>query len=128
MISVSFYKQSNYPVDSKFIKDKVIEVLKKNGLTSDYEVSLAIVGQKLMGGLVKKYFNDNSSHAVLSFATSEIKGRFLFPPDSKNYLGEIIISFNQARDSANKTNRRIDEVVSDLATHGALHLMGIHHS
>ncbi|MEK7188376.1 MAG: rRNA maturation RNase YbeY [Patescibacteria group bacterium] len=127
MIWVSFYKQSNYPVDSKLIKGKVIEVLKKNGLTSDYEVSLAIVGEKLMDKLVKKYFNDNASHAVLSFPTSEIKGRFIFPPGSKNYLGEIIISFNQARDSANKTNRRIDEIVSDLAIHGAMHLIGIHH-
>lgn len=127
MISISFYKQSNYPVDSKFVKGKVIEVLKRNGLTSDYEVSVAIVGEKLMGELVKKYFNDNASHAVLSFATSEAKGRFLFPPDSKNYLGEIIISFNLARDAANKSGNRIDEVVSNLAIHGAMHLMGIHH-
>lgn len=128
MILVDVYKQSNYPVSAKFIKNKLVEVLTKSGLTSDCEVSLAIIGEKLMGELTKKYFNDNATHAVLSFPTNEIKGRFIFPPGSKNYLGEIIISFNQARDSANKTNRRIDEVVGDLAIHGALHLMGIHHN
>ena len=41
--------------------------------------------------------------------------------------GEIYISLEQARQQARETNRSFQEVVTHLAVHGVLHLLGFEH-
>ncbi|OGM26116.1 hypothetical protein A3D00_01765 [Candidatus Woesebacteria bacterium RIFCSPHIGHO2_02_FULL_38_9] len=121
MISVEVYKQSNFPVSSAKIKKAVTKVLTENGIISDSEVSVAIVGDKKMAELGYK------EHPVLSYLSTETKKMFVFPPDGKMHLGEIVISFKYAVDESNETGRLIDEIVVDWAEHGAMHLVGKHH-
>lgn len=129
MIKVSVYKQGSYPVSTKKIKKAVGDALKNHGITSDSEVSVALVSEKKMNKLVKKYYKkDKGKHPVLSFPNREIKEQFSFPPDRTPHLGEIIISYKQAVEQAKKSGKLIEEVICDLASHGAKHLMGIHHS
>jgi ssRNA-specific RNase YbeY (16S rRNA maturation enzyme) len=64
---------------------------------------------------------------VLSFVTGEAKGSFLYPPGGKIQLGEIVICYPLAVKEAVAENVLIDERIYELAEHGALHLMGIHH-
>ncbi|RJR29847.1 rRNA maturation RNase YbeY [Candidatus Microgenomates bacterium] len=131
MISVSVYKQSNYSVSVKKIKEAVVSVVSANGVVSNCDVSVAIVGEKYIVHLAKKYMNDSDKeareHPVLSFPVSELEGPFVFPPDGNLQLGEIIVSYPKAVDDAKKSGKLIDDVVCELARHGALHLMGIHH-
>lgn len=131
MILVTVYKQSNYPVNARKVGKAVKETLKKQGIVSDSEVSVALLGREEVAKLAKKHLeepiNIAKDHPVLSFLSSEVERFFVFPPDGKIHLGEIVISYHQALETAKKTGRLLDEVVVELAVHGATHLVGIHH-
>jgi probable rRNA maturation factor len=127
MIKVSVTKQSNYPVRVLDIKKKLAEFLTKSGIVSDTEVSIAIVGEKRMLDIGYKYLRDKKLHNVLSFVPSDVKGGFIYPPDGKIHLGEIIVCFPLAVKEAEQENVLIDEKVYELVEHGASHLLGIHH-
>lgn len=127
MITVSVSKQSNYPVNVSVVKKKLAEFLVKNGIVSDAEVTVAIVGEKKMMDIGNKYLKDKKLHNVLSFVPNEVKGAFVYPPDGKIHLGEIIICYQAAVKEAVEENVLIDERVYELIEHGAMHLLGIHH-
>lgn len=127
MIKVLITKQSNYPVATAPIKKKLAEFLAKNGIVSDAEVNVAIVGEAKMLTIGTKYLKDKNLHNVLSFVPGEVKGGFVYPPDGKIHLGEIIVCYPQAVREAGEENVLIDERVYELIEHGALHLLGIHH-
>jgi rRNA maturation RNase YbeY len=127
MIKVSVTKQSSYPVRVSVIKKKLAEFLAKNGIVSDAEVTVAIIGEKKMMEIGGKYLKDKRLHNVLSFVPNEVKGGFIYPPDGKIHLGEIIVCYPQAVKEAGEENVLIDERVYELVEHGATHLLGIHH-
>lgn len=127
MIKVNVSKQSNFPVKSSLIKRRLREFLTKEGIVSDCTVSVAIVGEKKMLEVGRKYLRDNILHNVFSFTESEIKGSFIYPPDGKIYLGEIIICYPKVVEEAKEEDVLIDEKVCELVEHGALHLLGKHH-
>jgi probable rRNA maturation factor len=127
MIKILVSKQSNYPVKSALIKKKLAEFLVKSGIVSDADVNIAIVGEAKMLEIGKRYLKDKKLHNVLSFVPGEVKGRFVYPPDGKIHLGEIIVCYPLAVKEASDENVLIDERVYGLIEHGALHLMGIHH-
>ena len=131
MIDISVYKQGNYPIGVKKIKDTVKQTLESQGVVSDSQVEIAIVGQKKMAELIKEFYREDKdlyAHPVLSFPASETQGQFVFPPDGKIHLGEVVVSYPLALEITKKENRLIDEVVSELVEHGMLHLLGIHHN
>ena len=127
MIRVSVAKQSNYPVEVAPIKKKLAEFLAENGIVSDAEVSVAIVGEKKIVEIGKKYLGDNKLHNVLSFLPGESKKTFVYPQDGVIHLGEIIVCYPLAVTEAKKENKLIADKVYELIEHGALHLLGIHH-
>lgn len=127
MVKVSVVKQSNYPVGAAKIKRKLADFLGKKGIVSDAEVSVAIVGDKKMMDVGRKYLKDKKLHNVLSFTPTEAKG-FVYPPDGLIHLGEIVVCYPEALKEAKEENVLIDEKVYELVEHGSLHLLGIHHS
>lgn len=127
MIHVTVTKESNFPVSSEKIKEAVKNAISSNGMTTDTEVSVAIVKRSTMQEYVDKYYKDGADHPVLSFPSAEVEGRFVFPPDGKIYLGEIVVSFDWCRDDAQKKGILTEDVVIEMAEHGTLHLLGIHH-
>jgi probable rRNA maturation factor len=127
MIKVLITKQANYPVKVTDIKKKLVIFLAKNGIVSDAEVSIAIVGEKKMLEVGGKFLKDKKLHNVLSFVPGETKGTFVDPPDGLIHLGEIIVCYPQAVKEAVEENVLIDVRVYELVEHGALHLLGVHH-
>ena len=132
MIQVYVKKQSNYPVKASELKKKLSEFFKKKGIVSDAHVSVALIGEKKMLELSKKYLKDNTLHSVLSFSPDEalgesVQGGFATPPDGKIDLGEIVICFPVALEEAKKEGKRINTKIGELMLHAALHLLGIHH-
>lgn len=126
MIKVFVTKQSNYPVNSTEIKKKLSTFFKNNGIVSDAEVSVAIVGEAKMLEIGKKFLKDGKLHNVLSFTPTEAKG-FVFPPDGVIHLGEIVVCYPEAVREAGIENALTKDKVYELIEHGALHLLGIHH-
>lgn len=127
MIKVAVTKQTNYPVSPKKIKDSLRDFFTKQGIVSDAEVSVALVGENKMLEIGKKYLNDKNLHNVLSFTSDEVSGKFMYPPDNKIHLGEIIVCYPVVVREAKKEGKLIDQKVIELVEHGAWHLLGIHH-
>lgn len=129
MIKVKVAKQSNFPIDSRFLKKRLKGFLEKNGIVSNTEVNVSLVGEKKMIEMGKMYLKekDEEVHNVLSFPSVETKDTFIYPPDGTIRLGDIVICFPKAVEEAKREGKLINDKVIELAEHGALHLMGIHH-
>jgi len=127
MIRVFVKKQSKYPVSGPNIKKKLKEYLEKQGIVSDSEVSVGIVGIKKMKSLSGKYLNDDLVHNVLSFTYQETGEKFAEPPDEVIQLGEIYLCFPKIFEEAKDEGVLIEKKVEELLKHGADHLLGKHH-
>lgn len=127
MIKVYVKKSSNYPVRAREIKKNLSTLLEQRGIVSEAEVSVALVGEKVMLDLANKYLKDNMMHSVLSFPYSETKRKFVYPADEVIRLGEIVVCYPRAVEEAKKEGKLIEEKIRELIEHGALHLIGIHH-
>lgn len=118
-------------VSSKAVHDEIETTLRENGIDSDYSVSLAFVSDQKMEELVDKYYKGDPEkkyiHPILTFPTKETRGNFVLPKGELPELGEIIISYPEAVQTARESGIKIEEVILSLVRHGALHLIGKHH-
>lgn len=126
MIKVNVTKQSSYPVNSPKLKSRLRDFFTKHGITSDAEVSVAMVGEDKMMEIGNLYLKDDKLHNVFSFTPDEVKN-FVNPPDGVIHLGEIVICYPVAFQEAVDEGVKIEERVFELAEHAGLHLLGIHH-
>jgi len=127
MIRVRVFKSSNYPVTVPSLKKRVKLFLISKGISSEAEISIAIVSRPRMQQLAKKYLKEDSIHNVLSFTESEVSPKFIYPPGEVLQLGEVVVCFPKALEEAKKENLTVDEKVWQLVEHGILHLLGYHH-
>lgn len=125
MIKILIKADSRYPVERKRIRQKIKQILGKKGLTQDTEVSILFIGDRKMKSLNKKYRGKSETTDVLSFPLNE--GGHPFPAEETLRLGDIVISYPQARKQAGEYNVLVDEEIDRLVEHGLLHLLGIHH-
>lgn len=73
---------------------------------------------------------------VLSFATApadngevrEDQGEFVMPPSIRPALGDIVMSYPQARRQAEAAGRPVEHEIALLTAHGVLHLLGYDHA
>ena len=87
---------------------------KKNNLI----VSVAFIGDKKMRQLNKQYRKKDKTTDVLSFVTDK---KFL---STENYLGEIIINYQQIKRQAKKYKKSVKQELVFILVHGLLHLVG----
>lgn len=122
---ILLFVESRYKVNRKRIKSVIEDSLKKQGIVSPFEVSISIVGDRKMKALNKKYREKDKTTNVLSFPLGEGKDSGL--PDDVLYLGDIVISYPQVIREAAEEDVLVDDKIDELAEHGLLHLLGIHH-
>jgi probable rRNA maturation factor len=127
MIKIFVKKQGNFAVNISKVKKELTSFLELKGLVSDFSVTVAIVGEKVMKDISKKFLGEASVHNVLSFTESEVKGDFLYPKGETLPLGEIILCYPKIVEEANKEGKLIDTKALELVKHAALHLLGEHH-
>src|SRR3989344_5843488 len=109
MIRVNVVKQLNYPVNAVKIKKSLAAFFVRRGIVSAAEVSVAIVGEKRMLEIGKKYLKDGKVHNVLSFTPDEAREEFVYPPDGRLHLGEIVICYQKVVAEAKKEGKLIEE-------------------
>lgn len=124
-IKVLIFVESRYKVNRKKITSAVKELLKEHSVIGPAEISVAIVGDRKMRALYKKYKGLDKTTNVLSFSLTEGKGTNL--NDDVLRLGDVVVSYPKVIKEASDEEKMVDDKVNELVTHGVLHLLGIHH-
>lgn len=124
MTRVLISTESRFPINRKLLKEVVEKFLSEQKIKSEVEVSIAIVGDRKMRELNKKYRGIEEVSSVLSFSLEEGKS-FVRPPDDILRLGDIVISYPQAVEMAAAENKLVDQEIADLVRHGLSNLLGI---
>lgn len=124
-INVPIFVESRYQVNRKKIKSLVAEILDKKGVSGKVEVSIAIVGDRKMRQLSKKYKGEDKTRNVLSFPQAE--GEESKNPTDTLMLGDVVISYPEVIREAAKDEVLVDDKISELVEHGIMHLLGISH-
>ena len=124
-VQVSIFVESRYKVNRKRVRSLVNNLLKKQGVAGKAEVSIAIVGDRKMRELSKKYKGEDKTRNVLSFSQTE--GEPAKNPLDALFLGDVVISYPQVIREAAAEDVLVDEKIEQLAEHGIMHLLGINH-
>src|SRR4051812_43833928 len=90
------------------------DLYKNKILGKKYNLSVAIVGEKLIQNLNKKYRKINKPTDVLSFSLD------------KN-SGEIFICLKQTKKMSKEFNRSYENFLKFLVVHSMVHLLGFDH-
>lgn len=124
-ITTLIFVESRYQVNRKKIKETVERTIADHGISSPVEVSVAIVGDRKMRALNKKYRNLDKTTNVLSFSQTE--GVNVSPPTGNLTLGDIVISYPVMIKEASFENMLLDDKICYWVQHGLQHLLGEHH-
>lgn len=100
------------------VDNKTIQALNKKHLGRDYATDV----------LSFNYLDDGKSSKGTKINTSTKLGakaaKFVA---SEEYLGDVIVSTEKAREQAKSYGNTYEQEVADLVAHGVLHLLGVHH-
>jgi probable rRNA maturation factor len=124
-IQIPIFVESRYRVNRKRIKKAISKVLTEHEIKGSAEVSVAIVGDRKMRTLSKKYKGEDKTRNILSFSLSEGESTYL--PSEVLRLGDIVISYPQVIKDASAEEVLVDDKIDELVEHGMLHLLGINH-
>ena len=132
MIKVHINADGKYPIDRKRIRKTVTKFLENKRITGNIQVSISVVGDRKMKFLNENYKKHQGTTDVLSFPYSLMDPvtytkDFIFPKDQGMILGDIIVSYPEARKRAMKRGKMVDDVIDFLIDHGLKHLTGEHH-
>jgi len=122
---VLIYVESRYKVNRKRIKSAIQYVLEEQNLQTQVEISVAIIGDRKMKALNKKYRNKEGTANILEFPLNE--GEQTNLPSDILRLGDIVISYPMVIKEASEKDMLVDDRVEELLQHGMLHLLGLHH-
>lgn len=122
---ILIYVESRYMVDRKRIKSAVEYVLEEQNIQTPVEISIAIIGDRKMKALNKKYRNKDGTANILEFPLNE--GEQTNLPTDIMRLGDIVISYPMVIKESSEQDMLVDDRVEELVQHGMLHLLGLHH-
>lgn len=124
-VTVAIFVESRYQVNRKKIRTLAADLLDKKDVSGKVEISIAIVGDRKMRELSKKYKGEDKTRNVLSFSQTE--GEPTHNQAEALILGDVIISYPQVIREASKEEVLVDDKIAELVEHGIMHLLGINH-
>lgn len=114
-------RQKKHKINKKRL-EALLRKLVDHYRLDDPVITLALVNNKTIQELNRKYLKKSAPTDVLSFSLQE-KG-----PDGRYYMGDIIISVQQASEQALQEKIDLTEELEGLTIHGFLHLLGYEHA
>ena len=131
-LSVQIDEEFRDMLSEEWLSRVVEETLSDQKVGPQAELSVSITGDETMRSLNLEYRGLDETTDVLSFALTEehvAEGipAFVTPPDDLLHLGEVIISYPQARRQAGEGPVMLEKELALLTVHGILHLLGHDH-
>ena len=114
-------------LDAALIEKAVSSALEIEGAGYATEVSVVVTGDEQVAELNERFRGKQGTTDVLSFAMSGGEGGFVSPPSGKQDLGEVIISYPQAKRQAEGLGHETWDEIAFLTIHGVFHLLGYDH-
>lgn len=110
-------------VESKTLRATARAALEHAAAPAPAEVTLLLTDDRALHLLNLDYLNQDYPTDVLAFPSGELD-----PETGRRYLGDIAISFPQARVQAEKGSHPVMAELQLLVVHGLLHLLGHDHA
>jgi len=129
-VNVLIDKEYKRLLTNTWLRNAAGQVLIEENAKPMVEVGLVITGQDKIQELNHRYLDENRPTDVLSFPMLEAKfdeDCFVSPPDGALRIGEVIISYPQAKKQARQHSHTVKKEVAVLIVHGILHLLGYDH-
>jgi probable rRNA maturation factor len=117
-------------VDAGWIRKMARQILRTEGVTPPYEVSLVFTDSETVRQLNRDYRGVDKPTDVLAFNMLPQRGvdsSFALPPDGVTRLGEVVISYPQAIEQAKEQGHSPERELALLVIHGILHLLDYDH-
>lgn len=118
-------------VDKDWLGKVVETTLIADGVGELVDIGLVIASDETVQNLNRSYRGVDASTDVLAFALSQPSSdeveHFAMPPDKILHLGEVIVSYLQAKRQAEEQQHPIERELALLVAHGVLHLLGYDH-
>lgn len=124
---IDIQNKTNETIKKSFLEDVAktsLDVLKIEG---SYSLGLLLVDNKFIKKLNKGYRGIDLPTDVLSFSLFNKKRITIDSPDKILYLGDVIISIDEAKKQSQKAGCALESELADLLIHGILHIVGFTH-
>ena len=105
------------------LKEVASEVLSHSGASTEVDLTLVVANDAQIQKLNRDFLGIDAPTDVLAFPGGESD-----PDTGSLYLGDVILSYEQARIQAASAGQSITDELSLLAVHGILHLLGYDHN
>ncbi len=92
------------------------------GDLADLDLSIVITDDQQLQDLNRQFLAIDRPTDVLAFPSGELD-----PDTGSTYLGDVIVSFPQARKQADAAGHSIEDEIQLLVVHGVLHLLEYDH-
>ena len=109
-------------INSSHLERSVLTALNHQGVSPDSDLTILVDDDQRIQKLNYKYLSIDAPTDVLAFPAG-----FIDPDTGHTYLGDVIISFPQAKSQANKQRHPVEAEIQLLIVHGVLHLLGYDH-
>jgi len=113
--------------EPSWLRSVAEQVLVAQEVGSTAELGLVIATQERVRELNRNYLGRDEPTDVIAFSMlygEEDRTSFVPPPDGVLHLGEVIISYPQAKIQAEEHGHSIERELTILIIHGVLHLLG----
>ncbi len=126
-LKITITSRPGYTIDRQLLRQE-LEKEFNNWVSGEgvYQITINLVGDRKIKQLKKQYLNQNQVTDVLSFPLGSLTDTS--PDNEPILLGDIVISYPQAKRQAYQKNQLVTQEVIELAKHGLRHLLGIHHN
>ena len=121
-ININFDKKK-FPEINLQMVEAAIRMTLESSNKQEVEITLQLIGDEEMRQLNQVYRDIYKTTDVLSFNQD-----YVDPETKRLYLGDIVISIDQAQSQAQEHHLSLSEECAFLAIHGTLHLLGFDHS
>lgn len=99
-----------------------LESLKALKMDHDASITLRVTNNRLIRQFNREWLGVDAPTDVLSFENA-----YTDPETGEQYLGDILISFEKARQQAKQSGHAVQDEIEMLLVHGLLHLAGHDH-
>jgi probable rRNA maturation factor len=122
-------------VDDAFMDCVEVELLRRcaalalrhQDIDVPVELTIVVSGEGKVRRLNRQYRGVDAPTDVLAFGSEDDDSRF-HSPGIPRYLGDVIISFDQAEAQARRAGHPVEAELQLLTVHGVLHLLGHDHA